>query len=88
MEKSNKRSWETTSGKSLNEKQAKANKETMKNSTAKDREIERTQWKELDKSNNTWRIWKTPKLNREGQLYIKKLSKEPEAFIDEEWPEV
>ena len=88
MEKSNKRSWETTSGKSLNEKQAKANKETVKNSTANDREIERTQWKEFDKSNNTWRIWKTPKLNKEGQLYINKLNKEPEAIIEEEWPEV
>ena len=88
MEKSNKRSRETNSGKPLTEKQTKVNKETMENSKTNDREIERPQWKEFDKPNNTWRIWKTPKLNKEGQLYINKLNKEPEALIEEEWPEV
>ena len=88
MEKSNKRSRETNSGKPLTEKQTKVNKETIENSKTKDREIERSQWKEFDKTTNTWRIWKTPKLNKEGQLYINKLNKEPEALIEEEWPEV
>ena len=88
MEKSNKRSRETTSGKPPIEKVTKVNEEMAKNLKIKDREIEGSQWKEFDKTNNTWRIWKTPKLNKEGQLYINKLNKEPEAIIEEEWPEV
>ena len=88
MEKSNKRSRETTSGKLPTEEVTKVNEEMAKTLKIKDREITRPQWKEFDKINNTWKVWNTPKLNREGQLYINKLNKEPEDFIKEEWPEV
>lgn len=88
MEKSNKRSRDITSGRSFKLKQDNLNEEIAKNLNIKDQKIERSQWREFDKKNNIWIIWETPKLNKEGQLYINKLNKEPEAIIEEEWPEV
>ena len=84
MEKSNKRSRKTTSGKPPIEEVTKVNEDMAKNLKIKDQKITRLQWKEFDETNNNWRVWNTPNLNREGQLYIKKLSKEPEALIEEE----
>ena len=87
MEKSNKRTLETISGKSskqsnLKEQTSKSNRSKMKN------KMERSQWKEFDNKNNTWKIFHIPKLNKEGQLYVEKINKEPEAIIEEEWIEV
>ena len=87
MEKSNKRSRKTTSGKPSSVEVTNVNEDGAKNLKIKDQKITRLQWKEFDETNNNWRVWNIPNLNREGQLYIKKLSKEPEAFIEEEWPE-
>lgn len=47
--------------------------------------MERSTWKEFDNKNNTWKIFYTPKLNKEGQLYVGKSNKEPEAIIEEKW---
>ena len=50
--------------------------------------MSRSKWKEFDNSNNAWKIFGVPKLNKISQLYLDKFSKNPDAIIKEEWSEI
>ena len=84
MEKLNKRILDSNSGKSFKLKQCNLKESEVRNKNKNLNEIEGSQWKMFDETNNTWKILETPKLNKEGQLYIDKLNKKSEAIIEEE----
>ena len=86
MEKSNKRTLEISPGKSSKLKQS--NMRNLELNNEKDGSVQdkmlRSQWKEFDNSNKVWKIFEVPKLNKIGQLYLDKFSKNPDAIIKEE----